>query len=152
MIRIVSLVMLSSILLAGCLGVSVPTPQRPSCSWDSTVPPNAGRVCRNVYSTLNAVAHAEETGDNATMRRLISSHPVRRRIMAHGRTLRSQQVQNLHVVPSFTLDQLHPHIVGAGFYLNGNIRGGRVNAPQTIELRVTRTRAVIVNDQPGQEW
>ncbi len=152
MTRLLGASLVAGILLSGCAGTLLPTRQNPSCSWDSTVPSNASAICSAVYSTLNTVAHAEETGNRATMNRLIVNVAVRRRIMAHGRALRAQHVQNLHVVPSFTLAQIHAKTFGAGFYLNGDIRGGRVNAPLTVELRVEGKRAVIVNDQPGQEW
>lgn len=152
MIRPSAALLLAGTLLSACAGTSLPTRQNPSCSWDSTVPGNASSVCSAVYRTLSLVARAEETGNRGVMKRLIANAAVRHRIMAHGRVLRAQHVRNLHVVPSITLDHIHPMTFGAGFYLNGSIRGGRVNAPQTIELRVQGNRAVIINDQPGQEW
>lgn len=152
MIRRLGPALVLSLLLSGCLGTSLPTQQNPNCSWDSTVPANSGTICVAVYRTLNGVARAEETGDRAAIHRLVANARVRGRITKHSRALRTQSVSDLHVVPSFTLDQLHAHIFGAGFYLNGQVRGGRVNSPMTVELRVVRAQAVIVNDQPGQEW
>jgi hypothetical protein len=152
LIRPLVALLLAGTLVSACSGTTLPTRQNPSCSWDSAVPGNAATVCSAVYRTLSSVARAEETGNRAVMNRLIVNAGVRHRIMAHGRALRAQRVRNLHVVPSITLDHIHRKTFGAGFYLNGNIQGGRVNAPQTIELRVEGKRAVIINDQPGQEW
>lgn len=152
MIRSLPALPLACVVLSGCLGTSVPTVSNPSCSWDSSVPSNAASICRAVYSTLNGIARAEQTGNTASIRRLVSGRAVQRRILAHGRSLRKQGVSGLHVVPSITLDLLHPGTVGAGFYLNGTVRGGRVNSPLTVELRVTGGRATVVNDQPGEEW
>lgn len=152
MIRGVLSSLVAGIVLSGCVGTSIPTQRDPSCSWDSTVPANAASICTAVYDTLNSVARAEERGNTSLTAHLVSNVSTRSRILAHGRSLRAQKVQGLHVVPSITLDQISPHVVGAGFYLNGNVAGGRVNAPLTVELRVHAGQAVIINDQPGQEW
>lgn len=137
-------------LLGGCAGVSLPSAATPSCSWDSRVPANSAAICTAVFRTLNTVAAAVQSGDNATIARLVRKDSVRKRLVSYGRTLRLQHVKGLHVVPSLTLDAIRPHLVGAGFYLS--VRGGHANAPQTVELHVAGSRAVIINDQPGQEW
>jgi hypothetical protein len=139
-----------TLMLTGCLGTSLPSTQTPSCSWDSRVPANSASICSAVYRTLNTVAHAQQMGDNRTVARLATKPSVRKRLIAYGRTIRAQGAQNLHVVPSLTLTRIRRHLFGAGFYLN--VRGGRTNAPETMELRVEGPHAVIINDQPGQEW
>jgi hypothetical protein len=139
-------------MLSGCLDTSIPTRHNPSCSWDSSVPPNASTICSTVFRTLQSLATAEQKGNNGVVRRLVSLPRVRHRIIRYGASLRGQKVSNLHIVPSFTLDQLRPSYFGAGFYLNGDLPGGHVNSPMTVELRVNKGRAIVINDQPGQEW
>lgn len=152
MIRLAASLLVAGTLLSGCLGTSVPTQSNPSCSWDSSVPAHASSICTSVFHTLSSIAAALQTGNDAAIRRLVSSGSVRHKLVNYGRGLRAQGVRNLHVVPSITLDQLKRGSIGAGFYVNGNITGGRVNAPQTVELRLVHGRASVINDQPGQEW
>lgn len=150
MIRPLAFAVGMTVLLTGCLNVSLPSTGKPSCSWDSYVPPNAATICSEVYQTLNAVAHAEQTRDDRTINRLVTRASVRKRLIDYGRAIRSQNARGLHVVPSLTLTLIHPNVFGAGFFLN--VRGGRTNAPETMELRVIGSQALIINDQPGQEW
>jgi hypothetical protein len=151
-IRRVALLLVVGAILTGCTGASVPTSEHPVCSWDSAVPANSEPVCSAVFHTINAVARAEQMGNDAAIKRLVAGASARRRIISYGRTLRAQGVRDLHVVPSITLDRLHPHTFGAGFYLKGAVRGGRINAPLTLELRMRGSGAVVIADQPGQEW
>lgn len=137
--------------LCGCLAGSIPSQSKPSCSWSSTPPSNAGSLCQRVFRTLADVVRAERRGDNATIRR-IAAPPIAGRIIAHGRGLRRQGILDLHVVPSITLETLDSGEIGAGFYLQGKTRAGKVHQPETVYLDVGSRRARILHDQPLQEW
>jgi hypothetical protein len=61
-------------------------------------------------------------------------------------------VSDFHVVPSFTLTGLKGGDIAAGFYLVGRKGSGDISRPQTVYLRVRGSKAVLIQDLPGQEW
>lgn len=149
--RLCSLALLVTV-LCGCAVAHVPNQRQPVCSWDSTPPVRSKAVCGQVFATLSSLARAEKEGDDATVRRLVTSAVARQRIISYGASLRRDGVSDLHVVPSVTLDVIRPSYIGAGFYVLGKTRKGRVNAPQTLYLQLTGNRAIVAADQPNQEW
>jgi hypothetical protein len=56
------------------------------------------------------------------------------------------------VVPSITLRSAEGGVVGAGFYLVGHTRHGKLARPQTVFLKLQGNKAYVIQDQPGQEW
>lgn len=116
------------------------------------MPARSDFLCATVFRTLSGLARANLRGDDATVRRLVSDPRVAGRIVAYGRKIRRAHATDLHVVPSITMDKLPSGELGAGFYLLGSARTGRINAPQTLYLRLRRRTAFVVRDQPGQEW
>lgn len=138
--------------LSGCLGISLPTQRQPICSWGSQPPGNAATLCREVFSTLRALAQADFTGNTATVRRLVPNRAVARRIIRYGIMQRRNGVRVLHVVPSIALDNVRPGHVGAGFYLLSESRVGRGSTAETVYLRVRHGHALVVADQPAQDW
>lgn len=140
-------------LLAGCFPGEVPTQQSPRCSWDSTPPARADTICQTIFQTLSTVVRAEVSGDNRTVRRLVPTRLVADRIIAYGETVRAGGDPSVHVVPSFTLDNAtRSKYIGAGFYLLGKTRSGKLQAPETVYLQIRHGQAFIVDDQPGEEW
>lgn len=138
--------------LSGCLGVSLPTQKQPVCSWSSRPPSSANVLCRLTFTTLQSVAAAELKGNDCGIHHLVSNKSVATRIIQYGRSERQNGLQWLHVVPSITLDDVRPGYVGAGFYILGKSRLGRISAPETLYLRVHDGKAVVIADQPAQEW
>lgn len=138
--------------LSGCLGISLPTQRKPICSWGSQPPGNAAALCREVFSTLSGLAQADFTGNTGTVRRLVPNRAVARRIIQYGVMQRRNGVRVLHVVPSIALDNVRPGRVGAGFYLLSESRAGRGSTAETLYLRVRHGHALVVADQPGQDW
>lgn len=138
--------------LSGCTIPGLPSQQHPVCSWASQPPVDADRVCSQTFSTLTSLVAGERRGDNGTVYKLVSSPVIARRIINFGAEQRANRVTNLHVVPDLTLAITPRGYVGAGFYILGKGRKGQVNAPQTIYLKLRHGRAVVVGDQPNQDW
>lgn len=138
--------------LSGCLGLSVPTQRHPICSWGSQPPANAGAVCSEAFATLSAVTRADFKGNARSVRRLVPNRTVARRIIKFGIAQRQGGVRVLHVVPSIALDVVRPGYIGAGFYLLSESRAGKGSLQETVYLRVRHGRALVVADQPGQDW
>jgi hypothetical protein len=134
------------------LGISYPSQTRPTCSWTSQPPSNADALCNAVFHTLRSLADAEERGDDATVRRLVTNPAVAHRIIAYGRTLRAAGVQNLHIVPSFTLGRVPGGYLGAGFFILGKTRHGTSEGKENVYLHFRGETAIVVRDQPAQEW
>ena len=140
------------LLVSGCFPARYPTQNKPVCSWSSQPPDNADALCSTVFRTLRTVVRAQVTGDDRTVRRLVTSRRVSGRIIAFGRILRANGARGVHIVPSITLAVVSLGRIGAGFYVLGKDRHGRIKKPETVYLRVREGRAVIVGDQPRQEW
>jgi len=140
------------LLLGGCALVQYPSQARPICSWASTPPRGAGALCTTTFRTLKTLASSEARGDNASIRRLVADSKVARRIIAYGATARGERAYNLHIVPSLTLDTSLPGLVGAAFDLAAQGRLGQIHVSETVYLRIRRGTAVVVHDQPGEEW
>jgi hypothetical protein len=149
----VTAVMLLALFLTGCaLEQHLPSQGNPTCSWGSEVPANAQKLCGITFTTLSLVARAELRGDTRTIRRVVTNRDVAGRILAHTSDLHRVGVRTLHVVPSLTLSTTAQGYVGAGFYLLGTSKQGRIKSPQTVYLRVARGSATIVGDQSDQQW
>jgi hypothetical protein len=138
--------------LSGCLDISLATQHHPICSWSSQPPANAGTLCKETFRTLRALARADFKGNTAAIRQLVPNRTVAHRVIQYGVMQRRQNVRVLHVVPSIALDSVRPGYVGAGFYLLSESSSGRGSNPETLYLRVRHGRALVVADQPGQDW
>lgn len=138
--------------LAGCLGISLPTQRHPICSWGSRPPANASAVCSEAFATLSAVTQADLNGNTRKIRELVPNRAVARRIIQFGAAQRRAGAHVLHVVPSIALDDVRPGYFGAGFYLLSESRAGKGSLQETVYLRVRHGRALVVADQPGQDW
>lgn len=139
------------LILPGCLGSSYPSQSRPVCSWTNQPPPNPGAVCRRIFSTLRSIAAAETAGNDAAIHRLVPNSSVAQRIIRHGRVVRGQGVTGYHVVPSFTLKRF-PGYIGAGFYLVGQTKKSKISDQVTLYLKLERGTAIVIRDQPAQDW
>lgn len=145
-------VLLLACLIAGCSAPGVPSQSHPSCSWAMSPPSNADRLCSTAFHTLADLATAVSRDDESRIRSIVPNRIVADRIIYYSRDLKRQGKPSVHIVPSLTLDITSKGSLGAGFYLIGTTRKGRVKAPQTLYLRVQGTRASVVGDQPDQEW
>jgi hypothetical protein len=101
---------------------------------------------------LSSIVRAEVRGDNATIRRLVVAPAVADHIIRYGSTVRRQHVNFLHVVPSYTLEVVHPREVGAAFYLVGQTPRAKISRPQTVYLAIRGSQALVVRDQSDQDW
>jgi hypothetical protein len=146
-----SLVM-APMLLSGCMSVSIPSQSDPSCSWSSQPPGNADSLCVSTFHTLRSVLNAAIQGDGATLRRFVPNPTIRHRIADFGTTVRHKGNISVHVTPSFTLGITPNGDLGAEFNIVGSTHHGDVKAPQTVYLAARGGSAVIVHDQPMQEW
>jgi hypothetical protein len=139
--------------MAGCLSVTYPTQQRPTCSWASQPPPNANTLCSTVYRTLTTLVNAELSGDDRAIRRLVTDPQVAGRVVSYGRTVLAQGRASMHAVPSFTLDTAtQPGEIGANFSIVGKTQQGQINTQETVYLRIRHGTALLVADQPGEDW
>lgn len=139
-------------LVAGCLGIDLPSQTNPVCSWNSQPPSNADQLCRMSYQTVDAVARAEARGDDATIRRLVARDDVALRIIKYGAQVRAKHLSGFHAVPSITLAVIRPGLVGARFYLVGKSSAITVDNPVAVYLRIRQDRALIAYDFPRQVW
>lgn len=138
--------------LGGCSLVSVPSQAHPDCSWSTSPPGNQKSLCAQTFRTLRALAQAAASGNDSTVRRLVPNASVARRIIAYGRDQRRQGLQWMHIDPSIAMGTVSGGRVGAGFYIIGRSGAGKISAPETLYLRVRDGRAIVVGDQPAQEW
>lgn len=137
--------------LAGC-DLGLPTQNNPSCSWNITPPSHSATICRIAFGTLKSIVRAEVAGDNRPIRRLVANPRVARKVIAYGDQQRLQGLKFMHVVPSLTLDITSQGLVGAGFFIVGKTRGGRIADPQTVYMRLHGGTAQVTEDQPDQQW
>jgi hypothetical protein len=149
--RLRPLLLVLVITLSGCLSEPVPTQTDPSCSWTTTPPTNADKLCSRIFPVLSAVTRAIRTGDDGTVRHY-AARPVANRIIAYGRELHPLGITNLHVVPSYTMSVQGSGELGAGFYVLGQTHHGRIKDQETVYLRVTPSTIRITHDQPQQNW
>jgi hypothetical protein len=140
------------LLLSGCMGVLLPSQKHPSCSWGSEVPPHAGTLCTATVHTLQALAQASVRGDVRRIRHLAPAAGVASRIIATSRSWRAHGPLSLHVVPSITLSAARNGSIGAHFYLLGKNAQGPIQSENTVYLRVHAGNAVVVGDQPAEDW
>jgi hypothetical protein len=146
-------IVLLAIILAGCaVEQHLPSQADPTCSWGSNVPSNEQKLCSVTFTTLSMVARAELRGDRGTILRIVTNRAVASRILDHTSALHRVGVQTLHIVPSLTLSVTSQGYIGAGFYLLGTSRQGRIKSPQTVYLQVKKGSATIVGDQSDQQW
>lgn len=138
--------------LCGCVSLSVPTQNNPSCSWTSQLPTNADAVCVSTFHTLRTVLDAAIRGDERTLRHLIPDGVIRRRIAVFGASVRHKGNISVHITPSFTLSTIGGGRLGAEFNIVGHTHHGDVKAPQTVYLGSRGGTTIIIEDQPMQEW
>jgi hypothetical protein len=141
--------------LAGLISAcgAYPSQTNPTCSWTSQPPGNADAICKETFMTLTMVVKAEERGDSRAVRDLVTNPLVAARIIDFGSTQRAKGLRELHVVPSLTLGSLPgPNQTGVGFQLGGHGKNGNFEGSETVYVRIKAGRAVIVADQPNQEW
>lgn len=132
---------------------NLPSQSNPTCSWTSQPPGNADTICRESFHTLTQIARAEVRGDNKTVHALVSNRSVAARIIDFGKRERARGLKELHVVPSLTLGSLQTsNQTGVGFHLGGKRVHGNFEGSETVYVLIRRGKAVIVLDQPGQEW
>jgi hypothetical protein len=148
---------LGMFVLSGCTPLGAPTQDNPTCSWSSAVPRGADATCLSVFRTLSRIARAEQRGDEKSIRTLAPVPKAARRMIAEGRSLRSQHASGLHVVPSVTLRANSPNRVEAQYFLLGKTPSGRINQQEGVTLRVhggsaviTRAQPPVLNDQSGE--
>lgn len=69
-----------------------------------------------------------------------------------GISLRRRHLQFLRVTPTFevTAELRRRFLVAA--YVVGRTGQGGVDAPETVTVRLTRTRLHVIGDEPGQDW
>jgi hypothetical protein len=139
------------VLIAACGGY--PSQSNPTCSWTSQPPGNADAICKETFRTLTKVAQAEAKGDFKTIHTLVSNPSVAARIIDFGNSERAQGLKELHVVPSLTLGSLQTSDrTGVGFHLGGRRVHGSFEGTETVYMQIRGGRAVIVLDQPNEEW
>lgn len=143
--------------LSGCGIAGIPSQQRPACSWGTQIPSNADALCTVAFKTLSTLVRDEVRGNDRAIHLLVSNATVARRIIVFGRDQRANHIIFLHVVPSITLATTQQGLLGAGFFIVGKTHSGKISAPETVYMRVyhvgvAASRAVVVEDQPDQEW
>lgn len=90
--------------------------------------------------------------DAASLRFVVSNPRTRRTIARYGLQLRRSGATGVHIVPSFTAKELSPGYYGAGIYILGKARSGRIKSQDTVYLRLAGGKAMIADDQPAQDW
>ncbi len=138
--------------LAGCSVLSFPSQTHPDCSWSTSPPAHAARLCDQTFHTLRSLVQASATGKNRVIYQLVADTAIAHRIITYGRDQRKQGLQWMHVVPSIAMGTVPGGRIGAGFYIVGRSKAGKISAPQTLYLRVRDGRVIVVGDQPAQEW
>ncbi len=141
-------VILLPLLLLGCSA----NLKHASCGWANEIPANGTQVCNAAYETLRAIARAEARDEPKTIRRLVSAARVAQRIIRFGRSLRAQGLQYLRTTPLLVLTA-RPHnraIVSA--YIVGRTSSGKINSQEVVIVHVHDGRAIVVGDQPNQDW
>jgi hypothetical protein len=101
---------------------------------------------------LQAIARAEQSGDDSAIRSLVRSRSVADKIIAYGRQVRARAVRSLHIAPSLTIGPMTHSTDEVVFSLVGRTNGGRITAPQQVYVLVGRGTPIVVGDQPGEAW
>jgi hypothetical protein len=139
-------------LLSGCSLMSLPSQNHPVCSWGGQPPANNKQVCDIAFATLSSLVKAELRADNGTIHRLVPVPRIASRIIAYGNVQRAAKIDNLHVVPSMTVEISAHGYLGAGFFIVGKSNGSRVSSPETVYVRIRHGHGEVVGDQPNQDW
>jgi hypothetical protein len=152
LVRRYGILLLLPLVTSACGLPGLPSQNDPTCSWTSAIPANHDRVCKTTFETLSALVRADVRGDWATIHRLVPTASVAHKIVVFGQQERAQRIIYLHVVPTLTLGAVRGGLLGVGFNITGKTHEGNVQAPQSLYLRLRRGRALVVQDQPDQEW
>jgi hypothetical protein len=142
------------LLLAGCsLNVTEPpNVAKPTCGWSSPIPANGDKICAVAYRTLATLTTAEVRGDNRQIRRLVANPAVARRIIRYGQQVRAQRVQSFHPVPNPLLALESHSKIDVAVSLVGKTRQYELTEVEAITVQIRHGRAIIIADQPGEEW
>jgi hypothetical protein len=106
------------------------------------------RTVRILQQLTNAVAH----GKIAVIRRYVMDRSTVALMTQSSRELRAESVKGLHIVPSLGLD-VEPHgTIGAGFYLLGTTRAGKLNEQQTLYFGWVHGRYLVVRSDYDKTW
>lgn len=141
-----------ALLLTGCSFPGLPSQRHPSCSWQAQIPPNQAALCAIAFATVSTLVRAEVSGNDRTIRRLVTDPAVARRIIAYGRQERRAGIIYLRVGPSLVLGRTTRGLLGVGLTIAGKTHHGNVSVPETVYLRVRGRRATVSADQPDEEW